>query len=128
MVFTLRSCAMTVAAAALLSSQAAYAAPVKAVPAVDPLVAMSILGTPQSREAVCGTGSACILPAMSAAAVASPRALGAAASASAMQYPAESRPGLDLAGLAVLFFVPVAIVLSIALEGNGSDNRPVSPA
>lgn len=129
MAFTLRSCAMAVAAAALLSSQAAYAAPLKTVPAVDPLVAMSVLATPQSREAVCGTGSACTLPAMSAASAAtSPRALGAAASASAMQYPAESRPGLDIAGLAVLFFVPVAIVLSIALEGNGSDNRPVSPA
>jgi hypothetical protein len=45
-----------------------------------------------------------------------------------MQYPAEPRPGLDLAGLAVLFFVPVAIVLSIALEGGGNDSKPISPA
>jgi hypothetical protein len=118
---------MAVAAAALLSSQAAYAAPVRTVSAADPLVAMSVLATPQSREAICGTGSACTLPAMSAAA-ASPRALGGAASAAAMQYPAGSRPDLDLAGLAVLFFVPVAIVLSIALEGGGNDNRSVSPA
>jgi hypothetical protein len=127
MAFTLRSCTMGVAAAALLSSQAAYAVPIKTVPAADPLVAVSIFGSAQSREAVCGTGAACTLPAMSAAA-ASPRALGGAASAAAMQYPTESRPGLDLAGLAVLFFVPVAIVLSIALEGGGNDSKPISPA
>jgi hypothetical protein len=41
----------------LLSAQAAYAAPVASIAAVDPLVSLSALGTAQSRAAVCAAGT-----------------------------------------------------------------------
>ena len=50
------TCALAAGAAALLSAQAAYAAPARALPAVNPLVSLSLLGTAQSRTAVCSAG------------------------------------------------------------------------
>lgn len=117
-----RKWVMVAGAAALLSSQAVWAAPVNSAPVADPLVSLSLLATPESHAAVCGTGKACTLPA-SINGTTSPAILGAAASAAA-QGPDEPRYGLDWPGLFVLFAVPVAIVLSIALEGNG---EPASP-
>lgn len=123
-----RRLAVAASAVALISSQAAWASPVGTAPAADPLVSLSLLGTDQSRAAVCGTGPACAVPAsmQSAAAAASPAVAGSAAAA-ALQYPPERQIGLDWPGLFVLFAVPVAIVLAIALEG-GNNNEPVSPA
>lgn len=103
-------------AAALLSTQAAWAAPEPAssFSPVDPLVAVSLFSTPQSQAAVIG----------------SPALAGSAASAAAAQPgpppPPDHPYGLDTAGLVMMFFVPVAITLAIALEDNG--NEPVSPA
>jgi hypothetical protein len=51
-----------------------------------------------------------------------------AASTADLQYAPEHRIGLDWPGLFVLFAVPVAIVLAIALEDNNNNNEPVSPA
>lgn len=48
-----RNYVLAVGAAALLSGQAVYAAPVQPTPTVDPLVALSLLGATQSRAAVC---------------------------------------------------------------------------
>lgn len=98
-------------AAALLSNQAVSAAPVNSSFApVDPLVAVSLFSTPQSQAAVMG----------------SPAIAGATASAAALQGPPpDERPGLDLPGLVVLFFVPVALTLAIALQDTS--NQPVSP-
>jgi len=50
---SIRKSVMCTAAAALLLGQAAHAAPMQPAPTVDPLVAVSILGTSESREAVC---------------------------------------------------------------------------
>lgn len=52
----IRRFALAAGAAALLSTQAAYAAPT-AVRTVDPLVSLSVLGTAQSRAAVCAAGA-----------------------------------------------------------------------
>ena len=55
MTWAIRSCALAAGAAALLSAQAAYAAPaLNRSTSVDPLVSLSVLGTAQSRAAVCG--------------------------------------------------------------------------
>lgn len=53
-----RKFVMAASAAALLSSQAAFAAPQYVQPSVDPLVSLSVLGTAQSRAAVCAAGAA----------------------------------------------------------------------
>jgi hypothetical protein len=122
-----RKLVLVAGAAALLSSQAVWAAPVNSAPTVDPLVSLSILGSSESHAAICGTGDACALPAGEMTGV-SPATVGtAAAAAAAAQGPDRPAYGLDWPGLFVLFAVPVAIVLAIALEGNGN-NRPVSPA
>jgi len=58
MTWAIRSCALAAGAAALLSTQAVYAAPfASASTSVDPLVSLSVLGTPQSRAAVCGNAT-----------------------------------------------------------------------
>ena len=60
MTWAIRSMALTAGAAALLSTQAVYAAPVNTKLAVDPLVSLSVFGTAQSRAAVCAAGSAAV--------------------------------------------------------------------
>lgn len=47
-------------AAALVSAQSVYAAPVTKLQPVDPLIAVSALGTPQSRAAVSTTVAAAV--------------------------------------------------------------------
>jgi hypothetical protein len=105
-------------AAALLSSQAASASvPINTIPSVDPLVSVSLFGTSTSRAEV-----------MASPAVAAPAVAGAAATTAAVQ-PGDQGYGLDWAGLFVLFAVPVAITLAIALQdkGNGNFTSPLSP-
>ena len=119
-----RKWVMAVSAAALLSSQAVWAAPVTNAPAVDPLVSLSILGSQQSRTAVCGNG-ACTAPAGMAAATA---ATSPAIAGSAAAVQGDGRPyGLDWPGLVVLFAFPVALILAMALEDNGNDTPPFIP-
>lgn len=131
MTWALRSVALAAGAAALLSTQAAYAAPVRTAPAVDPLVTLSLLGTTQSRAALCGPGATCILPtAMGAtAAVPSPAVTTGAATAAAMQGPPPGKR-IDpiLLGLGLLFFIGLAIALASG-GGDGEGNlTPISPA
>lgn len=57
MSWAIRKFTLVAGAAALLSSQAAIAAPTARAPAVDPLVALSVFGTAQSRAAVCAAGA-----------------------------------------------------------------------
>lgn len=126
-----RTWALAAGAAALVSSQAAYAAPAKTAPRIDPLVSLSLLGSAQSRAALCSSG-ACAVPARAnaASAAASPAIAGAAASAAALQYRDDDRRiGLDLPGLIVLFTLPVALVLAFALEDDGPEPvpNPISP-
>lgn len=67
MAWAIRSLALTAGAAALVSAQAAYAAPLNTRLAVDPLVALSAFGTAQSRAAVCAAGSAALAAGAAAA-------------------------------------------------------------
>ena len=69
----IRSMVLAAGAAALVTAQGAYAAPVKSPVAFDPLVSLSLLGTAQSRAAVCAAGSAAVAAgAVSAAQAVSP--------------------------------------------------------
>lgn len=60
MTWAIRSLALAAGAAALLSTQAAHAAPLNTRFVVDPLVSLSVFGTAQSRAAVCAAGSAAV--------------------------------------------------------------------
>lgn len=126
MTWAIRSCALAAGAAALLSAQAVYAAPAQMpVSSVDPLVSLSILGTQQSRAAVCAASTACNVP----ASMASASAATAAASATAAQ--AEGTPKRFsplLLGLGVAAFIALLVAItSGGHNGNGNLN-PVSPA
>jgi hypothetical protein len=128
MFLTMRKCVLAAGAAALLSSQAVKAAPVQSAPAVDPLVALSILGSAQSRAAVCGTSATCGLPMMAGASAAttSPAVSTAAAAAAVQGGPDERRSGLILA-LAMGGAMVLIAVLAVALVGD-DDDEPISPA
>ena len=67
MAWAFRSLALTAGAAALLSVQAAHAAPINTRLAVDPLVALSAFGTAQSRAAVCAAGASALAAGAAAA-------------------------------------------------------------
>ena len=58
MISAIRTSVLAAGAAALLSAQAAYAAPMMSrSAAIDPLVSLSVFGTAQSRSAVCAAGA-----------------------------------------------------------------------
>lgn len=116
----IRSCALAAGAAALLSAQAVYAAPTPApTTSVDPLVTLSVLGTSQSRAAVCASG-ACALPATTLAASTAATAQGAP------PPPGKTvNPWIMILGLAVLIGIIIAIT-SGGGDGSG-DLTPVSP-
>lgn len=112
-------------AAAFFSTQAAYAAPaVQRSPAVDPLVSVSVLGTPQSRAAVCGAGqgvaSACVVPGTAAA---SSAAMGMAALQADDDPKSITWP--LIIGLIVIIII-AALLLSGGKDGEG-DLTPISP-
>ena len=68
----IRSTALVAGAAALLSAQTAYAAPVKSRLALDPLVTLSVFGTAQSRAAVCAAGASAVAAGAAAAQAVTP--------------------------------------------------------
>lgn len=120
----IRSCALAAAAAALLSAQAVYASPAP-VPSsgVDPLVTLSVLGTTQSRAAVCQSAGpgACAVPSVAVAA-------SAASAAAAQDVPPPGKtvsPWLMILGIAILIGIVIAIT-SGGGDGSG-DLTPVSP-
>ena len=121
-----RSSVLAAAAAALISAQAAHAAPVQTAPMADPLVSLSVLGTAQSRAAVCATGVACAMPATFGAA-ATPATMTAASAAAAQDYSRDRRINPLWIGLGLLFFI--AIVVAITSGGGDGDGNlsPVSP-
>jgi hypothetical protein len=143
MTWALRSCALAVGAAALLSTQAVYAAPVRAAPAVDPLVSLSLLGTAQSRAAVCAAGTAATASAAAAAAAAQAPAptncllpiTGAPPVAEVAPPPpalVAAAPGKQIGVLPILLGALVlAGLLAAILSGGGDgdgDLGPISPA
>jgi ABC-type Fe3+-siderophore transport system permease subunit len=110
---------------ALLTAQVVQAAPVgSSAPALDPLVSPSVLGTDQSRAAVCGTGGACALPGVNPAT--SMAAAGAAAAQS--DYPPPGKQimwPLIIGGLVI-----IVLIILIASSGGGDadgDLTPISP-
>jgi hypothetical protein len=116
-------------AAALLSTQAANAVPANAPRPVDPLVLLSLVGTSQSHAAFCGAAAACAPSASVGAAL--PASLGAAGAANSAALQDEAGPpaGVDWPGLAVLFFFPVVLIISMATQGgNNGSGPPISPA
>lgn len=128
MTWGIRSFALAAGAAALLSAQAAYAAPTPAQSSgVSPLVSLSVLGTSQSRAAVCGGAtfgaSACGI----SGSVAASAATSAAASAAATQ----DNPGNGPNVLVILLALGLAIGGIVAITqggGSGSGNlNPISP-
>lgn len=111
-------------AAALLSAQAVHATPVgSGAPAIDPLVSLSVLGTNQSRAAVCATG-ACALPGINPAT--SIAAAGAAAAQGDNPPPGKRIMWpLIIGGLLV-----IVLIIVIASSGGGDadgDLTPISP-
>lgn len=124
-----------VAAAALLWSQAATAAVSPLPPRVDPLVALSALGTTGSQNAVCGAG------AQAAAAGATAAAQGAAGGCVlpvtdvAPPLPPEAGPppppggGPSLLPLLLGLAAIIAVMALIASSGNNGNGNltPVSP-
>ena len=136
-----RNCTAAFAAVSLLASTAAVAAP----RTVDPLVALSVFGTSESRAAVCAAGAAqaaaaagaaaaqaaagpgCVLPVMDAVA---PPVVSETAPPPMAVAPAAVGGGvgalpllLGLGAVAVL----AAIVLKHSDEDDGEINLPISP-
>lgn len=122
----MRSLGLAVGAAALLSAQAVAAAPVgSGAPALDPLVSLSVLGTDQSRAAVCGAGAACTLPGISGATTAA-----AAAAAAAAQGDYQERGKSITWPLLIGALVIIALIIVIASSGGNDadgDLTPISP-
>jgi hypothetical protein len=114
-------------AAALISAQAAYAAPRPTSAGVDPLVSVSVFGTTQSRAAVCGAttaaGGSCVMPGSLATA--------AATTAAAQSDQAYNQPRPQLGVLPLLIGLGLVIaVAAIILSGSGHGKgnlTPVSP-
>lgn len=121
-----RKCALAAGAAALLSAQPAYAAPVATAPAVDPLVALSMLGTSQSRTAVCGSAPVCALPMVRTSAPSASPPFAAAASAAAVQGGPKRR---ESTGILTILAIGGAMIIIAVLAATlvGDEDDPVSP-
>ena len=117
----IRRYALASAAAALVFSQAAYAAPAARLQPVDPLIALSALGTPQSRAAVTATGAT----AAATAAQYQPPPPGWPAN----QYPPRSPYYQDPGAWAYIPFLLglIAIIALHLTDDDDDDRRPVSP-
>lgn len=123
----IRTCVLAAGAAALLSTQAVYAAPVPTAPAVDPLVSLSVLGTAQSRAAVCGSGVSCALP-MTATAAAAVQVQDDDDSLPPPPPPPGKRIGV--LPVAIAFLVMLALGIALLSGGDKADGNltPISPA
>jgi hypothetical protein len=137
----MRGFLLAAGAAALLSSQAVYAAPRASGPiGFDPLVSLSLLGSVQSSAAVCGAAAGATAAADAAAAQAAPPA-GCVLPVTEPPAPApmgEAVAPVAPVGTAGIGMLPLllglaAIIGVIALVASGSnhghgDVTPVSPA
>lgn len=141
MTWAIRSMALAAGAAALLSTQAAYAAPLKSRLAIDPLVSLSALGTAQSRAAVCAAGAAaaaagaataaaqgaapgCVLP------VTAPPPPPPVTTTVAPLPPPVAGPGFNplLGLLGALLILGVAVAVLTGGDDGEGDLAPISPA
>lgn len=137
----IRSLVLAAGAASLVSAQGVYAAPVTARAALDPLVSLSVLGTAQSRAAVCAAGSAalsagaaaaqavapgCVLPV-----VGQPTAPPPVSTSNLPPPPPISGGGLGINPLFILGGLLLGGVLLWVLLDNDDDDpelEPISPA
>jgi len=131
MTWAIRSSVLAAGAAALLSTQAVYAAPVASRSSgIDPLVSLSVLSSDQSRAAACSgatfsSGTACGLPVSMAA---------AASAAAAAQSDVPPPPGGGIGVLPLILGLVVVVGLIVAITSGGGDAEgdlspvPVSPA
>lgn len=134
----IRTSILAAGAAALLSSQAVYAAPARSGQSLDPLVSLSALASVASRTAVCAGSTAaaaaasaaaqpgptgtCVLPLTTPAPPPAP----VAAVAPVVSEPKSIGILPILLGAAALAGL-IALILASDDDGNG-DNTPVSPA
>jgi len=129
MTWAIRSVALAAGAAALLSTQAVYAAPVRAAPAVDPLVSLSILSSAQSQALVCGPGASCALPTTLGAAATSPALAMSTATTAAVQDTNGQGKRVNTLLLILAFLILLGIGAAILSGGGDGDGNlsPISP-
>lgn len=126
--FSISKSGLAAGAAALLFANAAYAAPPKSVAASDPLVALSLLSTSQSRAAVCGSRAMCGATFGVGAVSATPAIAGAAAAAAAKPTSTSSATRTGLLQILAIGGGMILIAVLASALGGGSSSEPVSPA
>ena len=115
----IRNYALAAAAAALLSAQPAYAAMARSPQALDPLVALSVLGTPQSRAAVTASG---------ATAATAAQYLPPPPGLPANQYPPRAPNYRDPGAWAYIpFLLGLIAIIALHVSDDDDDRDPVSP-
>lgn len=136
---SVRTVLLAAGAAAFLSSQAAYAAPLVGQPSVDPLVSLSALASMQSAAAVCAGSTAATAGATAAAQAAAPGCVlpVTAPPPAPVAETAPPAPVVETAaapkGIGTLpLLLALAAIIGIAALLLSSDNNghgtPVSPA
>lgn len=123
---TMRKYVLAVGAAAFLSGQPVFAASAQPATAVDPLLALSLLGSTQSRAAVCETSATCGLPMATGVSAAAAMPAVSASAAVAAQSVSEQRQSGLLMVLAIGGAMVLIAVLAATLAGDGGE--PISPA
>lgn len=115
-------------AVALVSAQVASASPSpNTAPSVDPLVSVSLLGTPQSRGAVCGsyrTGGKCVLSGSASFTT-------AAANTAALQTESSTPPPKNITWPLIIGLIAIIVIAALIFSSNGDGEgnlTPVSPA
>lgn len=140
--WAIRTSALAAGTAALIFSQAAYAAPVSSNPAIDPLVSLSLLGSAQSRAAICAGASTAAAGAASFAAQApapncllpltGPTPVPQAVPPEPVAPLAPPPPGKDWTTLALIGVGLLAIIVAAVLLLDDDDGEgpliPISPA
>ena len=127
----IRGFALAAGAAALLSTQAVYAAPAPGHAGVDPLVSLSVLGTTQSRVALAAaSGAVQGVPATQTCADGTVIPATAMCAAPAGPPPPPPAPVIGTLPL-MLGLIALIGVMALVVSGGGSasgDLTPVSPA
>ena len=136
----IRGCVLAAGAAALLSTQAVYAAPRTAsIASVDPLVSLSVLGGVQSNAAVCGAAAGATAAAATAATAQGPAGCVLPVTAPPAAVPVgEAIAPIAPVGPAGIGMLPLLLglvaivgVAALLMSGGGhgkGDLTPVSPA
>lgn len=132
---TIRGCVLAAGAAALVSAQAAYAAPALSKPIVDPLVSLSVFGSAQSRAAVCAAGASAAAAGAAVAAVqAAPQGcvlpVTTPPPAPLVQQPVGVPPaaGFGIGTVPLVIGLLTLLGIGYLLFDDDDDSDPISPA